>query len=239
MSEKPALQPRLAVGEALRAVARDILGEARSAIENPAHSDAVAVHEFRRAMKRWRSLLRMLEPFLPDGRQLRNEARDLARSLGGARDAKSALDALDDLVKHESTLSARSLATLRGRIEALRQTAETNVLTPDMRLIEVGREGNKLIAVLKNEYSDQEEERAVDQVVAEHGTLPRDQAYFALKEDSRNRGEIDYHALARNQLAPVLSNPDGKFLLFRVGDALASRNIHAAIYDSLRICKDL
>jgi CHAD domain-containing protein len=135
MSEKPALQPGLAVGEALRAVARDILVEARAAIEDPAHSDAVAVHEFRRSMKRWRALLRLLEPFLgADGRRLRTEARDLARSLGGARDGQSALDALDDLAKHGLTLSARSLATMRGRIEALRQTAETVVLTPDMRL---------------------------------------------------------------------------------------------------------
>jgi CHAD domain-containing protein len=134
MGEKPALEPGLAVGEALRAVARDILSEARTAIEDPAHSDAVAVHDFRRAMKRWRSFLRMLDPFLEDGRQLRNEARDLARSLGGARDGQTALDALDDLAKHGLTLSARSLATIRGRIEALRQSAETNVLTGDMRL---------------------------------------------------------------------------------------------------------
>jgi len=134
MGDKPALEPGLAVGEALRAVARDILGEARTAIEDPAHSDAVAVHDFRRAMKRWRSFLRMLDPFLEDGRQLRNEARDLARSLGGARDGQSALDALDDLAKHGLTLSARSLATIRSRIEALRQSAETNVLTGDMRL---------------------------------------------------------------------------------------------------------
>jgi CHAD domain-containing protein len=134
MGEKPALEPGLAVGEALRAVARDILSEARAALEDPAHSDAVAVHEFRRAMKRWRSFLRLLEPFLEDGRQLRTEARDLARSLGGARDRQSALDALDDLAKHGLTLSARSLATIRGRIEALRQSAETNVLTGDMRL---------------------------------------------------------------------------------------------------------
>src|SRR5260370_29269228 len=99
MGEKPALERGLAVGAALRAVARDILGEARAAIEDPAHSDAVAVHEFRRSMKRWRALLRMLEPFLEesDGRRLRNEARDLARSLGGARDGQSALDALDAL----------------------------------------------------------------------------------------------------------------------------------------------
>src|ERR1700704_3598633 len=135
MSEKPALQPGLAGGGAFRAVARDILGEACAAIEDPAHSDAVAVHEFRRSMKRWRALLRLLEPFLGvDGRRLRTEARDLARSLGGARDGQSALDALDDLAKHGLTLSARSLATIRGRIEALRQTAETDVLTGDMRV---------------------------------------------------------------------------------------------------------
>jgi len=134
MGDKPALEPGLAVGEALRAVARDILGEARAAIEDPAHSDAVAVHDFRRAMKRWRSFLRMLDPFLEDGGQLRDEARDLARSLGGARDGQSALDAFDDLAKHGLALSARSQATIRGRIEALRQSAETDVLTGDMRL---------------------------------------------------------------------------------------------------------
>ena len=35
------------------------------------------------------------------------------------------------------------------------------------------------------------------------------------------------------------ANPAGRYQLFRVGDAVASRNIHAAIYDSLRLCKDL
>jgi len=135
MNDKPALQPELAVGEALRAVARDILREARAAIEDPANSDAVAVHEFRRAMKRWRSLLRMLEPYLPpDDQQLRVEAGDVARSLTGARDAQSALDALDDLVKRDFAASPRSLASIRGRIDALRQSAETVVLTADMRL---------------------------------------------------------------------------------------------------------
>jgi CHAD domain-containing protein len=141
MSDKPALQPGLAVGEALRAVAHDILHEARTALEDPSHTDAVAVHEFRRAMKRWRSLLRLLDPFLEEsGRRLRNEARDLARALGGARDAQSALDALEDLAGHGLPFSKRSLANVRGRIEALRQAAETNVLTEDMR----ARLGNAL-----------------------------------------------------------------------------------------------
>ena len=35
-----------------------------------------------------------------------------------------------------------------------------------------------------------------------------------------------------------MRNPDGGFRLFRVGDAVASRNIHAAVYDALRLMKD-
>jgi CHAD domain-containing protein len=85
-------------------------------------------------VKRWRALLRLLGPILgADGRALRDEARDLARALGGARDAQSALDALSDLAGH-GDLSQRSLATLRSRIEALRQSAETNTLNTDMRV---------------------------------------------------------------------------------------------------------
>ena len=56
----------------MRGVAHDILAEARAAIEDPARSEAEAVHDFRRAMKRWRALLRLLEPFLKqDARRLR------------------------------------------------------------------------------------------------------------------------------------------------------------------------
>src|SRR5438105_1976616 len=134
MQDKPALRPDLAVGEALRAVARDILAEARAALNHPGNSDAAAVHDFRRAMKRWRALLRLLDPFLDDGEPLRIEARDLARALGGARDAQSALDALDDLAAHGLAWSAPSLAAVRARIEAVRQQAETHVVVPEMRL---------------------------------------------------------------------------------------------------------
>jgi CHAD domain-containing protein len=134
MDERPALQPDVAVGEALRGVARDILAEARSAIENPEKSDAEAVHDFRRAMKRWRALLRLLEPFLgAEARRLRDEARDLARALTGARNAQSALDALADLEKHGLSLSPRSVAGLRRRIDEIRRSAETT-LNADMRL---------------------------------------------------------------------------------------------------------
>ncbi len=29
------------------------------------------------------------------------------------------------------------------------------------------------------------------------------------------------------------------YALYRIGDAVAGRNIHAAIYDALRLCKDI
>jgi NADPH-dependent 2,4-dienoyl-CoA reductase/sulfur reductase-like enzyme len=112
------------------------------------------------------------------------------------------------------------------------------VMTPDVRLTRVYREGNQLVAVLRNEYTLTEEERVVDQVVAEHGTLPKADLYFALKPHATNRGETDLRALSENKPQTLNKNPRGKFQLFRVGDAVASRNIHAAIYDSLRLCKD-
>jgi CHAD domain-containing protein len=134
MQDRATLHPSAAVGEALWEVARDILAEGRAAIETPAKSDAERVHDFRRAMKRWRALLRLLEPFVgEDARRLRDEARDLARMPSGARNAQSALDALADLEKHGLALSARSIGSLRRRIEAIRKAAETT-LDADMRL---------------------------------------------------------------------------------------------------------
>ena len=76
-------------------------------------------------------------------------------------------------------------------------------------------------------------------MISEHGTLPVDDLYFALKPRSRNLGVIDYQALVGGARQAVDVNAEGRFALYRVGDAVAGRNIHAAIYDSLRLCKDL
>ena len=111
-------------------------------------------------------------------------------------------------------------------------------LTPDHRLRSVEREGNRLRALLRNEYSDAEEARVVDQVVVEHGTLPAAELFRALAPLARNGGTLDIEALIAGRAQEIATNPDGEFMLFRVGDAVASRNIHAAIYDSLRLCKE-
>ncbi len=78
------------------------------------------------------------------------------------------------------------------------------------------------------------EERRVDQVVVEHGTAPLDELYHALRPLSRNGGAIDYAALiGSGDLFPE-RNRDAGFRLYRIGDAVASRNVHAGIYDAVR-----
>jgi len=134
MAEKPAVRPDVAVGEALRAVARDILAEARAVLNDQTKPDATAVHDFRKAMKRWRAMLRLLEPFLgDDGRRLRAQARDFAREVAGARDAQSAIEALEDLVDDKVPLSARTVASIRGRLDEKRLSAEAAQLTQALR----------------------------------------------------------------------------------------------------------
>jgi hypothetical protein len=108
-------------------------------------------------------------------------------------------------------------------------------LTPDHRLRRVVRSSDKLVAVLRNEYTGEDVERVVDQVVVEQGTLPNDEVYGDLTDGSTNGGALDLEAFARAQPQRLRSNPDGRYQLFRIGDAVASRNIHAAVYDARRL----
>ena len=121
----------------------------------------------------------------------------------------------------------------------LREMYKLNVIqTPNLRLVQVYQEGEQLVSVLQNVYSLKEEERLVDQIVCEHGTLPCEEVYLSLQSKSRNLGETDSCALIAGEEQNTVHNSEGKFQLFRVGDAVASRNIHAAIYDSARLCKN-
>jgi len=112
-------------------------------------------------------------------------------------------------------------------------------VTINARLMSVRRDGNALHASIGSDHGPEKFDRVVDQVVVEHGTLPVTDLYDALRPLSRNLGEIDYNALIANRPQNVVRNPDAAFQLFRIGDAVASRNIHAAIYDALRLAKDI
>jgi len=108
-------------------------------------------------------------------------------------------------------------------------------LTPDHRLREIRRSADGLVAILHNEYTGDFVERTVDQVAVEHGTLPNDDVYTELKPRSTNGGELDLEAFSRVDPQTLVSNPDGRYRLIRIGDAVASRNIHAAIFDARRV----
>lgn len=109
-------------------------------------------------------------------------------------------------------------------------------LTPDHWLTAVRREEGQLIATLFNEYSKRTVERRVDQVVVDHGTMPVDDLYLELTANATNDGQLDIPAFVNQQPQTLVTNPSGDFQLFRIGDAVSSRNIHAAVYDALRLC---
>ncbi len=113
------------------------------------------------------------------------------------------------------------------------------VFTVTYRLMAVEREGNALVAHIGSDYGGVAQTRRVDQVVVNHGTIPLDDLYFALKPLSVNLGEVSHDQLLAGEPQTVLRNADGHFRLFRIGDAVSARNTHAAIYDALRLVKDI
>lgn len=120
-----------------------------------------------------------------------------------------------------------------GYMRALHRNNTT--ITSNTRLISVQREGNRLRATLGSDFAPEvRTERLVDQVIVEYATQPADELYFELKPGAINLGRIDYDALVSTGEIFPQPNPAGKYVLYRIGDAVASRNIHAAIYDATR-----
>ncbi len=175
-----------------------------------------------------------------------------------AGDAKPAARVLlyDDNAQHPGLTAAEAIALAGVELEivtperffaadigGLNHVAYAEILdrhgvriTINKRLVGIERDGNGLKALIGSDYSDRIEARAVDQVVIEHGTLPLDDLYFALKPLSVNLGAVDHPSLIVGRAQTRADNPDGAFRLYRIGDAVSSRNIHAAIYDALRLC---
>lgn len=113
------------------------------------------------------------------------------------------------------------------------------VFTVTFRVESAQRSGNQILVKVGSDYGGVFKERTVDQIVVNHGTMPLDELYFDLKPLSRNLGAVNHDELIAGRPQTCDENPDGAFQLFRIGDAVASRNTHAAIYDALRLMKDL
>ena len=178
-----------------------------------------------------------------------------------ARSIKPGKDVLiyDDAGDHAALQAGEIIAASGARVEIMtpdrsfapevmamnlvpymRSMQDKNVtFTVTYRLKSVVKEGDRLTASIGSDYSDLRIERNFDQVIVNHGTIPLDDLYFELKADSCNLGAVDYDALIAGKPQLLNENPAGKFQLFRIGDAVSARNTHAAIYDALRLMKDI
>ena len=108
------------------------------------------------------------------------------------------------------------------------------------RLLDVSLSGNKLSALIGSDYDENFKYNSIyDQVFLNYGTKPLDELYFNLIPYSNNGGEVDYNKFINGEEQNIIKNKDNKFNLFRIGDAVSSRNIHAAIYDALRLVINL
>jgi 2,4-dienoyl-CoA reductase-like NADH-dependent reductase (Old Yellow Enzyme family)/thioredoxin reductase len=113
------------------------------------------------------------------------------------------------------------------------------IFTVTYRAEKARRLGDQIEVTLSSDYGSINKTRLVDQLVINHGTLPLDGLYFDLKEDASNQGELDQKAFIEGLPQTSLRNLQGQYQLFRIGDAVAARNTHAAIYDGLRLAKDI
>ncbi|MCC5971041.1 MAG: NADH:flavin oxidoreductase [Pararhodobacter sp.] len=173
---------------------------------------------------------------------------------GDARPGANVL-LFDDAGDHTALLAAEKLAESGARVEVMTPDrafapevmgmnlvpymralqGRSVTFTVTWRLIAVRRAGNALLAEIGSDYGAARQERQVDQVVVNHGTSPLADLYFALKPASTNLGAVDHTALVAVRPQTLCPNPQGRFQLFRIGDAVAARNTHAAIHDALRL----
>jgi hypothetical protein len=164
----------------------------------------------------------------------------------------------DDAGDHTALQAAQALAEAGATVEIMtpdrsfapevmamnlvpymRAMQDKNVtFTVTYRLTGAKKSGNQLTAVIGSDYMKLAQERQFDQIVVNHGTQPLADVYFDLKPESENLGAVDYEALIAGKPQMLNGGPKG-FKLFRIGDAVESRNTHAAIYDALRLVKDL
>ncbi len=179
--------------------------------------------------------------------------------LSGGVKIRDSVILYDELGDHAGACCAEVLADEGGRVElafrghqAAQKSGYCNypvylkhfyekgvVLTPDRRLEKVEKIDGQLRSTFENELTGQVEERLTDQVVVEHGTVPLDGLYDALKAGSCNNGSVDMDKLLAGQVQTSANEHADGYELFRVGDAVSCRDIHCAILDSRRLCRDL
>ena len=179
--------------------------------------------------------------------------------IGGDVTPKGQVLLFDDYGRHSAMTAAEMIARSGAELEIVtpermlavdiggmnhvpyaRAFNETDTrITLNQRVLSVRPEVGKMCVEIGSDHSDHRVARHVDVVVVDHGTTPMDELYFELKPLSTNLGAVDYDAMLNARPQREIRNRDGAFELYRIGDAVASRNIHAAVFDALRLVKDI
>ncbi len=143
-----------------------------------------------------------------------------------------------EIMTPDRTFSPEVMAmNLVPYMRALQDKKATFTVT--YRLSKVERDGNRLKATVGSDYMALAKEAYYDQVVVNQGTQPLADLYFDLRPQSVNLGAVDYDALIEGRPQAMDGGPEGAFRLYRIGDAVSARNVHAAVYDALRLVKDI
>lgn len=142
------------------------------------------------------------------------------------------------LVTIDSTLAAEQTYAEQVIWRKWARQIELAVHTEEL-LMNVRRKGNRLAATFRSELTNQESEITASQIVFDSGTYPADRLFHDLRQRSTNDGvtNLENWVAGRGTEHDGVKNPDAAFELHRIGDALSSRNIHAAINDALRLCQ--
>lgn len=109
-------------------------------------------------------------------------------------------------------------------------------MSVDQELISAHAEDKQTRVTVRNMHTAQTSEHLVDHLVVEAGTLPNDDLFYALKDQSANRGVMDLDRFSQGRAQPEW---DDGFHLYRIGDASGSRDIHCALLDALRLCAQI
>ncbi len=105
----------------------------------------------------------------------------------------------------------------------------------DTELLGIGKASNRLSVRLRNRWNREVEALHVDAVVLEQGVVADNELFDTLAANARNGGILDLDALAEGRRQPDATTAPGNYDLYRIGDALMSRDVHAAMYEARRL----
>lgn len=125
------------------------------------------------------------------------------------------------------------------RAVAMRRLLEGGVeFLPNSEITRVAAAGNRRTVTIANTLTGVRTEKTADLVLTEYGTIPLDEVFQDLRGASSNDGLTGMARVSEDRV-DFRDVRGGSFRLARIGDAVASRDMHAALLEARRIALSL